>query len=153
MIESSEAAERKAILVLLEKWRLATAAKDIPAILDLVADDVVFLPSSLPPIRGKEAVEAMYKAFFPRYREIKQEPVIGELQLADNWAFLSGTDELRLVPEDGSAEIHLKGKGLNILKRESNGLWKFWRGINNMTPQTASGPDGKTPRKVLSPSD
>src|SRR5215469_1135780 len=52
--------DRNAILMLLDKWRLATKAKDIQAILDLVADDVVFLPSSVPPIKGKEEVERMY---------------------------------------------------------------------------------------------
>ena len=135
---TDEDAEREVILQLLEKWRLATAAKDIETILDLVAEDVVFLPSSLPPIRGKEAVEAMYRAFFPRYREISQEAAIEELHTAGDLAFLWGTDELRLVPEDGSAQTHMKGKGLSILKREADGSWKFWRGINNMTPQASS---------------
>jgi len=131
--QTGDEADRKAILMLLHKWRLATRAKDIHAILDLVTDDVVFLPSSVPPIKGKEAVEEMYRAFFPRYREIRHEAVIQELRVAGDWAFLWGTDELRLTPESGETEIHMTGKGLSILKRQSDGSWRFWRGINNMT--------------------
>ena len=44
--ESGEETDRTAILGLLDRWRLATRAKDIDAILELVTDDVVFLPSS-----------------------------------------------------------------------------------------------------------
>jgi uncharacterized protein (TIGR02246 family) len=131
--QTGDEADRNAILMLLDKWRLATRAKDIHAILELVTDDVVFLPSSVPPIKGKEAVGEMYRAFFPRYREIKHEAAIEEVRVAGDWAFLWGTDELRLTPESGETEIHMKGKGLSILKRQSDGSWRFWRGINNMT--------------------
>jgi uncharacterized protein (TIGR02246 family) len=136
--DSEEAAsqmDRNAILALIDRWRLATKAKDIPAILELVDDDVMFLPSSIPPIKGKEELEKMYRAFFPRYREIKHESIIEELRIAGDWAFLWGTDELRLIPESGDREIHMKGKGISILRRQSDGSWRFWRGINNMTQQ------------------
>jgi uncharacterized protein (TIGR02246 family) len=133
-----EEADRKAILALVGRWRSATKAKDTERILELVADDVVFLPSSMAPIKGKEEVGKMYQAFFPRYREIKHEATIEEIQIAGDWAFLWGTDELRLTPASGEPNIHLKGKGLSILRRQSDG-WRFWRGINNMIPQSTGG--------------
>jgi ketosteroid isomerase-like protein len=83
--ESAEETDRSAILGLLDRWR---QAKDINAILELVSDDVVFLPSSVPPIKGKEEVEKLYRAFFPQYREIKDEAIIEEVQIAGEWAFL-----------------------------------------------------------------
>jgi ketosteroid isomerase-like protein len=106
--------------------------------LDPATDDVVFLPSSVPPINGKEDVDEMYRAFFRRYREIKHETVIEEVRGAGDWAFLWGTDELHLTPESGETEIHMQGKGLSILKRHSDGSWRFWRGINNMTQRPLS---------------
>src|SRR5580704_7635086 len=87
-------ADRNTILTLLDRWRRATKVKDIHAILELVTDDVVFLPSSLPPIKGKDEVEKMYRAFFPLYREVIQEAVIEEVRVAGDWAFRWGTDEL-----------------------------------------------------------
>ena len=71
--QTGDEADRNAILALIENWHRATRAKDVHAILELVADDVVFLPSSLPPIRGKAEVEQMYRTFFAVYREIKLE--------------------------------------------------------------------------------
>ena len=44
-----------------EDWPAATKAKDINRLIDMVTDDVVFLPAGLPPIRGKEAVRGMYQ--------------------------------------------------------------------------------------------
>jgi uncharacterized protein (TIGR02246 family) len=133
--QTGDDADKNAILLLLDRWRVATRAKDIHAILELVTDDVVFLPSSVPPIKGKEEVGKMYRAFFPQYCEIKHEAIIEEIRVAGDWAFLWGTDELRLIPESGETEIHMKGKGLSILQRQSDGSWRFWRGINNMTRQ------------------
>lgn len=133
-----EEADKNAILTLVDRWRLATEANDVDAILEMVTDDVVFLPSSMPPVTGKKAVEEMYRAFLPQYRGIDQVGTIEEVQIAGDWAFLWGTDELRLTPHSG-AEIHMKGKGLSILKRQADGSWKFWRGINNMTRQPSAG--------------
>jgi len=133
--QTREQADKESILVLADRWRLATRAKDIEAILELVADDVVFLPSSMPPIKGKEELGKMYRTFFQLYREIKHEAIIEEIQIAGDWAFLWGTDELRLTPQSEEPAIHLKGKGISILRRQSDGSWLFWRGINNMTPQ------------------
>lgn len=134
-MQTREQEDKESILALLERWRLATRGKETEGLLELVADDVVFLPSSMPPVKGKEEVEKMYRAFFPRYREIKHEAVIEEIRIAGDWAFLWGTDELRLTPESEEPNIHLKGKGLSILKRKSDGSWLFWRGINNMISQ------------------
>jgi len=83
-----EQADKESILALLDRWRLATRAKDIEGILELVADDCVFLPSSMPPIKGKEELGKLYRAFFPRYREIKHEAIIEEIRIAGDWAFL-----------------------------------------------------------------
>jgi len=126
--------DRDAILVLLDRWREATSTKDIPKILALVTEDIVFLPSSIPPVRGKAAVEELYRNAFAQYSRIEQQAAVEEVEIAGQWAFLWGTDELRLLPESGP-EVHMKGKGLSILKRQPDGGWKFWRGINNMTVQ------------------
>jgi ketosteroid isomerase-like protein len=119
--QTREQADKECILALLDRWRLATTVKHIEGILELVADDVVLLPSSRPPIKGKKELGKMYRTFFPRYREIKHEAIIEEIQIAGYWAFLWGTDELRLTPQSEEPAIHLKGKGLSILKRKSDG--------------------------------
>jgi uncharacterized protein (TIGR02246 family) len=135
IVTPTSAKDRNAILALLDRWRSATAARDTGAILELVEDDIVFLPSSTPPIKGKAQVEQMYRTFFPQYGEIRHEAVIEEIEVAVDWAFLWGTDELFLTTYSGE-QIHMKGKGITVLKRGTDGSWKVWRGINNMTRQT-----------------
>ena len=131
--DSEQDADKRTIVALVDRWRVATKAKDLDVILALLADDAVFLPSTLPPLRGRDEVAKMYRDFFPRYREIQQEGSIEEVRVAGDWAFFWGTDELHLTPESGENKIHMRGKGLGILKREPDGSWRFWRGINNMT--------------------
>ena len=124
--------DRDAILALVQQWREATTARDIPKLLAMVTEDIVFLPGTIPPVRGKAAVEELYRSAFAQYRQIEQLAAVEEVQIAGDWAFLWGTDELRLQPESGPL-VHMKGKGLSVLKRQADGTWKFWRGINNMT--------------------
>ena len=131
--QTGDEADRNAILELLDRWRRAESARDIHALLTLLDDDIVFLPSSVPPIQGVEAVGEMYRAYFPLYREITHEATIEELRISGPWAFLWGSDELRMTPASGGDQIHRKGMGLSILKRQPDGSWRFWRGINNIT--------------------
>ncbi len=134
MIQPTEA-EENAILALLERWRLATEAKDADVLLELCADDVVLLPSSGAPVRGKDAVARMYQLLFAHYHEVNQNVAVEELQVGGDWAFLWGTHDLRLTPHSG-APLHMRGHGFSVLKRQG-GTWRFWRGINNMSQQTA----------------
>ncbi|HLK66012.1 MAG TPA: SgcJ/EcaC family oxidoreductase [Bryobacteraceae bacterium] len=127
--------DENVILALLERWRSAIEAKDVAAVLELCADDVVFLPSSGAPVKGKAAVETMYGFLFAQYGKIHQDTAIEEVQVAGDWAFLWGTHELRLTPDSGSP-LHLRGQGLSVLKRQPDSTWKLWRGINNMTRQS-----------------
>ena len=103
--------EKTAILSLLDRWRVATKAKNVVGLLELVTDDVVFLPSSIPPINGKQKVQELYRTFFLQHREINHNAVVEEIQVAGAWAFLWGTDELHLLPDSGEPPVHLKGKG------------------------------------------
>ena len=49
-------------------WMQATAAGDLPRVLELMADDVVFLGADRPPMRGKDAFAAASRAMEGRSR-------------------------------------------------------------------------------------
>ena len=128
-------ADEQAIRQLSEDWLAAVRAKDIPRLSGLVTDDVVFLPPGFPPIRGKQAVETLYRSFFPQFSSVEQSVSIEEVQLAGDWAFAWGTERFTLVPQAGGAPIEIEGKGMSILRRQPDGSWKFARGINNTLPK------------------
>jgi len=122
---------------LTQDWLAAVRAKDIPRLAGMVTDDAVFLPPGFPPIRGKQAVEAMYQSFFPPFRSLEQTVCLEEVQVAGDWAFAWGTEKFALVPQSGGAPIEMQGQGMSILKRQPDGSWKFARGINNTLPNPA----------------
>ena len=95
----------------------------------------------------------MYRAFFPVYREIKQDTVIEVLRVAADWAFMWGSDQLRLMPESGETEIHMKGKGLSILQRQSDGSWRFWRALTTclLRRNQQNSVEQRIPENVLRP--
>lgn len=130
--------DEQAIRKLTDDWLAAVRAKDIPRLSEMVTDDAVFLPSGFPPIRGKQAVETMYRSFFPQFASVEQTVTIEELQVVGDWAFAWGTEKFTLVPQAGRAPIEMHGKGMSILKRQPDGSWKFARGINNTLPKPAA---------------
>ncbi len=120
----------------------AVKAMDIPKLMTLVTEDVVFLPPGLPPLRGKPAIEAMYKSFLPQFSSVDQQAALEEVEVAGDWAFAWGSETLVLVPQSGGSPIQMDGKGLSILRRQPDGSWKFSRAVNNAQPRTAAGQDG-----------
>jgi uncharacterized protein (TIGR02246 family) len=124
----------KAIHELSKGWIEAVKAKDLDRLLTLVTDDVIFLPSSGPPIKGKDAVGGLYRALFTQF-DIDQTADNEEIVLTGEWAFSWGAETLTLSPLQGGSPVRLHGKGLAILRRQQDGSWKFARGINNSVPQ------------------
>jgi uncharacterized protein (TIGR02246 family) len=127
--------DKQAIQRLTEEWVAAVRTKDIARLTNMVTEDAVFLPPGYPAIRGKQAVEAMYKSFFPQFSSVEQTANLEEVEVAGDWAFAWGTESFVLVPQAGGLQIHMQGKGMSILRRQPDGSWKFARGINNTLPQ------------------
>jgi uncharacterized protein (TIGR02246 family) len=132
-----ETADTRAIQRLSADWIAAMNAKDIAKLLTMMTEDIVFLPPGLPPIRGKKAVEAMYKGFFPQFSTVEQTSVLEEVEVAGDWAFIWGTESSVLVLQAGQATIQMEGRGLSILKRQSDGTWRFARSLSNSAPRPA----------------
>lgn len=137
MDESKVSADQQAIRQLTEDWLVAVRAKDIERLAAMVTEDAVFLPPGFPPVRGREAVETMYRSFFPQFGSVEQTASLEEVEIAGDWAFAWGAERFVLVPQSGGPPIEMQGKGLSILRRQPDGSWKFARGINNMQPAKA----------------
>lgn len=129
--------DKLAIQKLTDDWVAAVRKKDIARLTNMVTEDAVFLPPGFPPIRGKQAVAAMYDRFFPQFSSVEQTVSTEEVEVAGDWAFAWGTEHFVLVPQAGEPPIEMDGKGMSILRRQPDGSWKFARGINNTVPRTA----------------
>jgi uncharacterized protein (TIGR02246 family) len=123
--------EDHAIRRFTEEWSAAVKAQDVARLTAMVTEDVVFLPPGFPPIKGREAVEAMYRTFFPQFSSVLQTVSIEEVGVSGEWAFVWGTEATVLTPRTGGPPIEMLGKGMSILRRQPDGTWRFARAINN----------------------
>ena len=129
--------DARAIEELTRQWIEAVQAKNIGRLLSLVTDDVVFLPPVGPPIKGKTAVGDLYRSLFAQF-DLEQTASADEIEVNGDWAFSWGAERLKLSPCDGGQPIRLSGKGMTILRRQTDGSWIFARGINNSSPEAAA---------------
>ena len=134
-----EERDRAAIRQLGQDWVEAVHHGDVDRLLDLLTDDVVFMPHNAPSIVGRSAVEQTYRAVFAAF-EVEQTFVPEEIQVGGDWAFVRGTDAIEMKPRAGGAPVVGRGRGISILRRVADGTWKFARGITNTaSPQTKIG--------------
>jgi uncharacterized protein (TIGR02246 family) len=130
--KNRRSSDQQAIAQLRDDWKAAIDMKDIRRILSLVTENCVFLAAYQPPIKGKPALEALYKLVFEKY-EIKQNFIYEEIKILYDWAYAWGYGEMTMTPLVEGEPIHSKGYGLMVLHREEEGEWKFARGISNLT--------------------
>ena len=118
-----------------ENWEAAVRAGDVTLLSSLVTDDAVFLASGAPPVKGKEAIEALYGNVFAKFK-IEQNSSYEEVQVIGDWAFAWGPDSITLSPIAGGNPVQWNGYAITILRRQTDGSWKFARGVNSMTQES-----------------
>jgi uncharacterized protein (TIGR02246 family) len=130
-------ADEQAIRSLVSTWLEASSKGDLPRLLELMADDVVFLGPGRPPMRGKEAFAAASRAMEGKGRvegsaDVQEVRVFGDL--AYQWVQLT----LTMHPADGGAPTRLSGPALSILRKNPDGKWVIFRDANMVAPESKS---------------
>jgi uncharacterized protein (TIGR02246 family) len=133
--------DEEAIRSLFAAWKRASQARDVDGLLRLITDDAVFLAPGQPPIRGKAAVEALYRQVLGAFT-FEQEWVFEEIEVLGDWGYCWGRDSVTMTPLAEGPAVRASGAGLSILRRLADGSWVVARGINNMVrePQPAAPP-------------
>lgn len=126
------------ILRTLAEWREAMRAGDAEHLARLVSEDAEFWSQETPPLKGRPAVAATFRAFFESYAT-DQRFECEELLIADDWAFLRGTEVNTLTPRDGGAPIVVRQRAFSLLGRSDDGRWRFARGMTHRPPAADSG--------------
>lgn len=103
-------------------------AGDIPRWLEVFTDDAVGLHNTLPPLRGKAAIEGFGSFVAANLRIEDMRVTLSEVQVNGDWAYSWGTYHSRLIlratgePLPGHAE---NGKVFFLWKRQGDGTWKI----------------------------
>jgi uncharacterized protein (TIGR02246 family) len=126
--------DEQSIRELVAEWHKAAGAGDLSKLLNLMAEDVVFYVVEHPPIRGREAFAAAFRAAVRQVR-IESTARIEEIQVAGDFAHLANYLTVTLTPLQGGSIIRRSGYTLTILRKKSDGSWVLYRDANMLTPE------------------
>ena len=126
--------DEQAIREVVADWQKAAAAGDLSKLLNLMAEDVVFYVVGQPPMRGREAFAAAFRAAVQQVR-IESTARIEEIQIAGNFAHLANHLTVTMTPLQGGASMRRSGYTLTIMRKEPDGCWVLYRDANMLAPE------------------
>lgn len=124
--------DEQAIRGLIATWHSATAKGDLPLVLTLMAEDVVFLVAGQPPMRGRDAFAAGFKAALQQFR-IESSSDIQEIHVNGDWAYFWNYLTVIITPLLGGPSRRRSGNVLSVLRKQSDGAWVIFRDANLLT--------------------
>ena len=119
-------ADELAIHQLVETWMVATKKGDLPTVLNLMADDAIFMVPGREPF-GKEVFAASSQAM----KEVQIDGVseIQELKILGDWAWIRNRLHITITPPNGKPATR-SGYTLTILRKRPDGAWVLARDAN-----------------------
>ena len=126
--------DEQAIRQLVDTWMAATKAGDAKAVLELMADDVVFLVPGAPPF-GKARFAEAAKAQAEAAMTFEGTSEIQEIQVFGEWAFIR-THLTVTTTQAGEPTATRSGHTLSILVKR-HGKWLLARDANLLAPAAA----------------
>jgi len=123
--------DEQAIRELITTWNCAMAAGDAAPLVNLMAEDVVFLTPGQPPIRGRDAFVTAFQAALKRFR-IDPVSEVQEIQIAGDLAYCWTHITVTMTPINGGAAARRSGYTLTILRKQA-GAWVIARDANMLT--------------------
>jgi uncharacterized protein (TIGR02246 family) len=108
----------------------ATLTQDANQLISLWSDDCVKLGVPGPAIIGKKSMQEVYEKFradHPEFKVLKYSPEIQDVQVADGWAIEWVYYEATFKVSAKDNPVSMRRKDLRVLKRQSDGSWKFAR--------------------------
>jgi uncharacterized protein (TIGR02246 family) len=105
-----------------------TLSQDPQGLIDVWSDDGVRIHEGSPPVVGKQAIGAENEkvhAQYPEFKVLKYTTEITNVQIADGWAIEVGNVEAIYRMSAKDEPVNLKDSGMRLLKRQSDGSWKF----------------------------
>ena len=126
--------DQEAIDRLFERWKRAVAERDIEAICKLVTEDAEFWTHGQPALTGRDAIRAALSSFWALAHH-RQEFTRHELVVSGDLAFARGLEHNQIRMLSGGQERLVVQRAFMVMRRDSDGEWRFSRGMTNLPPQ------------------
>lgn len=122
--------DEQLIRELIAAWQTATASGDLPQILELMAEDVVFLIPGQPPMRGRDAFAAGFRKVVEQFH-IESTSDIQEIHVTGDWAYCWNHLKVTMTPNaQGASPNSRSGYTLTVFRKNSGGRWVLFRDAN-----------------------
>jgi uncharacterized protein (TIGR02246 family) len=118
--------DEQEIRSLINTWMAATAAGDLPTVLSLMSDDVIFMVTGKKPF-GKAEFAGSFRAM--NDVQIDGHGEIQELNIDGTWAWCR-MERTVLIRPAGGTPVRRTGPALTILRRQPDGRWAIARDAN-----------------------
>jgi uncharacterized protein (TIGR02246 family) len=106
-------------------YTLAVETGDVDLYVANYTDDGVQIPPDSPTRIGSEQIRAAIEPALTQFDVVC--PIYPqEAKVIGNWAFGRCDWSLSLTPKEGGATTTFDGKGLDVLKRQADGSWKYY---------------------------
>jgi uncharacterized protein (TIGR02246 family) len=105
-----------------------TLSQDAQGLIDVWSDDGVRIHEGSPPVVGKQAIGAENEKVhsqYPEFKVLKYTTEITNVQITDGWAIEVGNVEAIYRMSAKDEPVNLRDTGMRLLKRQSDGSWKF----------------------------
>ena len=129
-MSASEDDERQ-IRKLIGSWIAASNARDLPALMDMMTDDVVFMTPGRAPFGKAEFaadVERMKGVSIDARVEVQEIEVFGPRAYVRNHIRVELTSP-------GQAPKRMSGYAMSVLRKEADGRWRIARDANLVVPE------------------
>jgi len=130
--QSTEVTEEQQIRDLIATWIRASIAGDLPTVLKLMSEDVVFLIAGHPPMMGREAFAAASRAAAGKF-EIEAHSDVKEIQVFGDVAYCWTHLSMKVTPHSTGMPTRRSGHTLSVLRKMSEGNWVLIRDANMLT--------------------
>jgi uncharacterized protein (TIGR02246 family) len=134
MIAALMQTDQEAIRELLSAWHRATVTGDLPRLLELMAEDVVFLVAGQAPMRGREAFATAFRMGQEHYR-IDYTWEVQEIHVTQNLAYCWCHLVVTVAPLKALPPMRRSGYTLTILRKNPAGNWVVSRDANMLSSE------------------
>ena len=123
--------DERQIRKLIDSWIAASNARNLPALIDMMTDDVVFMTPGRAPL-GK----AEFAADSQRMKSvtIDARAEVQEIEVFGPRAYIRNHIQIELT-SPGQAPRRMSGYAMSILRKETNGRWRIARDANLVAPE------------------
>ena len=123
--------DERQIRKLIESWIAASNARDLPALMDMMTDDVVFMTPGRAPF-GK----AEFAADSQRMKSvaIDARAQVQELEIFGPRAYIRNHIQVELTSQ-GQPPRRVSGYAMSILRKDNDGRWRIARDANLVMPE------------------